>query len=559
MKTSRGLAIAAFVLSVGTVAAEVPFCALRFGYRYTQPDKWPEMRSALAKNRGAFDEVWFSTGQCFPKLGWHEEHARQCAAAAELRQLGIVPSIEIQTIIGHIDAALNASDCSGRDWGTWVGADGTVSGNASCPHDPRLAAYFARVGELHAAWKPGSMWIDDDVALRNRAPMKDPSQALMGCFCDRCMGGFLTREGRVWTRDELTSAIRRDKAFADRWEAYQCENLARLCATIASAVHKVSPGTVFGCQFGGTGRAAIVRGIFDGCGVPVRLRPGAGSYWDSDAHAQLDKAYGLQSLGATVGRPAWIGPWCPEIESCPRTFASRTPQGIVLEAFENLALGMDFLSMFIADGRGAESTAFYADRLFPRLKAAHPFLKGYRDANEGTVPCGFTVPGGRPQRLVACRGIPVIGSFGMSLGPLPDVTKIPIRTTGADWQADGLERQTLVMQVVSSVALTNFYAQCDQASAGRLPFVFEEPVMLFSLPRVRNDGSLATLALVNASIDRHEPVVIRLRGVPSRAKTSVWHEPESAPLERPLVRDGDIVRFVLPRMGAWACGYLDFK
>ena len=29
---------------------------------------------------------------------------------------------------------------------------------------------------------------------------------------------------------------------------------------------------------------------------------------------------------------------------------------------------------------------FVADRLFPRLAAAHPFLKGYRDANVGTVP-----------------------------------------------------------------------------------------------------------------------------------------------------------------------------
>ena len=169
------------VATASSPSSGAPFCALRFGYRYAQPDKWPEMRAALEKNRAAFDEVWFSTGVNFPSLAWHEEHARQCAAAADdLRKLGIVPSIEIQTIIGHSDGILASGDCSGQAWGTWVGADGSAAKRVSCPHDPRLAAYFARVGELHAAWRPGSMWIDDDVTLRNRAPIRRGTPELFG-------------------------------------------------------------------------------------------------------------------------------------------------------------------------------------------------------------------------------------------------------------------------------------------------------------------------------------------------------------------------------------------
>ena len=96
-------------------ASDAPFAALRFGYRYTNPDKWPAMRKALEKNAGAFDEIWFSTGVSFPPLSWHEEHARQCAeAAADLRRMGIVPSIEIQTVIGHTDDILETGDCSLR-------------------------------------------------------------------------------------------------------------------------------------------------------------------------------------------------------------------------------------------------------------------------------------------------------------------------------------------------------------------------------------------------------------------------------------------------------------
>ena len=291
----------------------------------------------------------------------------------------------------------------------------------------------------------------------------------------------------------------------------------------------------------------------------MRLRPGAGAYWDVDAHQQLDKAYYLQTTLCAARKEPWIGACCPEIETCPRTFACRTAQGVILEAFENLVLGMDFLSMFVADARTDESTAFYADRLFPRLAAAHSFLKGYRDANRGTRPCGFSVADEVPAKFVACRGIPIAPAMGRSLGPLPDVKKIPARTAGAEWMAGDRAKETLVMQVVSSVALTNFYAQCDNAAGNRLPVLFEEAVMAFVMPRVKEDGTLVSVAFVNASIDRQDPVAVRLRGVPTNVQVAVWHQPEAEPVEIGLVRCGGDVRVRLPRIGAWECGYLIFK
>ena len=549
------------IATVAAVSAEVPFCALRFGYRYTQPDKWPEMRAALEKNRAAFDEVWFSTGVSFPSLAWHEEHARQCAAAAaDLRKLGIVPSSEIQTVIGHTDAILETGDCSGQDWGTMVSADGLAAKRLSCPRDPNLISYFVRVAELHAAWHPGSVWMDDDLSYRNRAPLLKPENNLPGCFCDRCLAGFAKAEGRVWARDELAKAIRADENVRLRWDDYSCAGMGELTRAIAAAVHRVSPKTVMGYQYGGGLRPAIPRGLYDGSGLPVRLRPGAGAYWDSDAHEQLAKAYGLQSMLRGVRAASWVGACCPEIETCPRTFACRTAQGIILEAFENLALGMDFISMFVADARTDESTAFYADRLFPRLAAAHPFLEGYHGASAGTVPCGFSVANGTPAKLIACRGIPIAPATGRSLGALPDLASIKVRMSGSgEVDVHSPSYQTRVMQIVSLTGLTNFYARCDLASGGRLPVVFNDPVMLLVMPRVRADGTLATLALVNASIDRQDPVVVRLRGVPEDVKTVVWRQPEAADVELALKRrDGEAVAR-LPRIGAWACGYLDFK
>ena len=552
--------LAFLVLAAQGAADDAPFCALRFGFRYTQPDKWPEMRAALEKNRAAFDEVWFSTGVSFPPLAWHEEHARQCAVAADdLRKLGVVPSIEIQTIIGHTDPILDAGDCSGQDWGTMVSADGLAAKRLSCPQDPKLVAYFVRVAELHAAWKPGSVWVDDDLSYRNRAPVKKPENRLAGCFCDRCVSGFSEKEGRAWPRGELVAAIRRDESVRRRWDDYSCGVMGELTRAIASAVHRISPETVMGYQYGGVLQPAIPRGLFSGSDLPVRLRPGAGAYWDTDVHQQLGKAYSLQHKLRDVRGASWVGACCPEIETCPRTFACRTPQGIVLEAFENLALGMDFVSMYVADARTDETTDFYADSLFPRLAAAHGFLKGYHAANAGTWPCGFTVPDGVPAKLVACRGIPIVGATGRSLGPLPDVKKIPARMEGAEWMAGDRAKETLVMQVVSSVALTNFYAQCDNAAGNRLPVLFEEAVMAFVMPRVKEDGTLVSVAFVNASIDRQDPVAVRLRGVQTNVQVAVWHQPEAEPVEIGLVRCGGDVRVRLPRIGAWECGYLIFK
>ena len=115
------------------------------------------------------------------------------------------------------------------------------------------------------------------------------------------------------------------------------------------------------------------------------------------------------------------------------------------------------------------------------------------------------------------------------------------------------------MQIVSSTGLTNFYARCDRAAGGKMPIVFESAVRAFAMPRVHDDWSLATVAIVNASIDRQEPVTVCLRGVPADAKAAVWHQPEADDVEIALVRDGADARVRLPRIGAWECGYLSFK
>ena len=158
---------------------------------------------------------------------------------------------------------------------------------------------------------------------------------------------------------------------------------------------------------------------------------------------------------------------------------------------------------------------------------------------------------------IACRGVPVVSGRCRSLGVLPDLHQLPVKSpdptpdTAPGWQ-------TRTMQTATTGALLDYYRLCDKACGGKLPVVFEYPVMAMAVPHVRPDGTLATLAVVNASIDRQEPVAVRLRGVPEGARSAKWHEPEKKPVEIPLTRVGGGVKAVLPRLGAWSGGCLSF-
>ena len=45
-----------------------------------------------------------------------------------------------------------------------------------------------------------------------------------------------------------------------------------------------------------------------------------------------------------------IGSWCPEIESWPRAYGSRTARGIQVEGFAAMAYGADAMSYFVMGG-----------------------------------------------------------------------------------------------------------------------------------------------------------------------------------------------------------------
>ena len=548
----------AFGLALQVFAAGEPsFCSLRCGPGSCADENWPKVLDALSQTPRPFDAIWFSTGVAYPPLDWHRAQSARCAKAAEdLKKIGMSAAVEIQMTIGHGDAMLTRQDCRAQGWPTWVGWNGKTCKHVSCPRGKGFRDYFARVAAIYAEWKPECVWIDDDLRLENRAP--DGGGKYEGCWCASCVAAFSRLEGRDWTRETLLAAIEKgDKDLKRRWFALQEDGLAEFAGAIARAVTEVSPETRLGLEAAlcANGVTKILKAMRDASGKPVRLRSGEGAYWDRNPHEQLEKAYRIAKATAEYGCFDLVDVFSPEIESCPRTFSCRTPQGAILEGFEQLAMGANALSMFLADTRVGEDWSYYRDILFRRLGAAHGFLKGYAEANRGTLPCGFSVKGGEvPKELVACRGVPVVCGRAKSLGDLPDVNAIPASLGGSGWQAKG-EHETIVMQAAAGPRLMEFARRADAVSGGKTPILFTRPVMAWVLPRVREDGELRTVALVNCSIDVQDPVAVHLRGVPADAKVT-WvplHGVRTA-LE-PRREGGDIV-VTLPSLGAWDCGYL---
>ena len=404
-----------------------PFMIQRFrANQNISVDTWKETFKALAEHPEAADEVWFSTGIGFPEMAWHREHSARLAQAAEdLRSIGVLPSLEIQAIIGHGDSITRfCDDMSGKTWRGWTGSDGKEAEACSCPRDPELIRYFREVGKIYAAWHPASLWFDDDVAVRSRIEGTPWSESCRrpGCWCERCVGDFAKRTGRAWTRETLAAAVVADKGIQEAWFEFSFDSLADLVGEIATAVHDVSPETVFGYQhgyvsFGRDLQLKIYKRLFDISGHNVRSRPGGGAYCDHDAYSLIEKAYAEARQIRALEGAEYIEAYCPEIESCPRTFACKTVRGIEAEAFMSLTQGMNSLSFFIADGE-YEKPAWYGETLFGPLASSRGFFEKYVALNKGALVAGLDMPFASPTYYAPHLGIPLCCTKGYGTGTI---------------------------------------------------------------------------------------------------------------------------------------------
>ena len=666
MEKSVALTLAACALAACAASGPVPFCAVRLRKPHTDSaDVWGRTLAQFSKYREGVDDVWFSTGICFPKMEEHRAAAKRLAkAAAELRAVGILPSLQIQATIGHGDDFTRYADNSGMTWQGFTSEDGAVAKGCNCFRAPGFVAYMKEMSALYAAaMRPYSVWIDDDIRIVNHG---GPG---WGCHCRHCLGEFAKKEGRPRTRRQLVEEMKSDAALAARWRAFAFEGEAALVRTIADAVHAASPETRMCQQQPGLcfpEHRLLYEAHHEATGLPVGMRPGAGAYLDHDARSQIAKAYYLARQIDTIGPHPFIDRICNEIESCPRSFACRTAQGIMLEALEALSQGMNSISMLVMDA-GFETPEWYGETILAPLARNAAMFKRYVAANGDAKRCGYGFTGSPPSALQtgSLPLKPLAGGAGSGLARIVTVTAAKnavaagkgavAKLLAEDLLIDGAAADVLfaagcgaeigiagcvragghlrerflavpandgfkaretpvcgrtffLRPAAGATAVSEYYSDanggqlnlpgfasvvfetkkgrrrvvfghdaftaalerascdrvlqlhrlCDWASHGRAPVLLETPTRSFVQPRVRKDGTLASVVFVHAGIGSTPPMRMRLRGVPAGAKKAVWSMLDAEDVELEIEREGADAVVTLPPVPAWTGGYVIF-
>ena len=499
---------------------------------------WKGNLKAMAAHPGCCDEIWFSTGCGVPTLDWHRARAAVIAQASrDVRALGIMPSLQFQATLGHGDSLGTAEMFVSKHWTGWTGPTGIETKFCNCPRQPAFLAYLREVSRIYAPLGFGTLWIDDDLRIEHHQPSESYGRHL-GCWCATCLKAFNAETAANWTRADLARAIVTNDVLAARWRTFQIDAICTVAKTVGEAFHELSPDTRLAYQHAGYDKVAepvlaVLRTLHETSGRAVGSRPGGGSYYDDNPNEQVLKSLKTGWFRARLGSPDWVDVWTPEIESWPRTYYSRSPQGVLVEGFTALMYGMNSVSFFISNGK-MESPDLFGATHWRALAAAAPVLRGYARTIDGCLPVGFAMDG-EPKIGVRRAAIPVLAGVGRRVGTLT--------------KAEG----ALNVNMMTSADVQKLRDDLDRR-AGGLPAVVESPFLGLMQLHESADGGFRALALVNTRISEQGPVVVKLRRFQTGAAT--WHEMRRPPQGLPVERRGSDAFVTIPSVAAWNGGYL---
>ncbi|HPA16709.1 MAG TPA: hypothetical protein PLU30_03100 [Verrucomicrobiae bacterium] len=348
-----------------------------------------ESLAAFSRYRNACDEVWFCTEPGATPIEKHRESARLMSEAAEeMRKIGVIPSVQIGSTIGHADGF--SADAPLLTWGTLVDSGGVKTKQCSCPRQQAFLAHIRETATLYAAFRPGMVWLDDDLRIARHSPARD------GCFCETCIGLFNRETKGAWTRETLVAAMARGDgaaALRDRWIAFGQDSLAGVARAAAQGVHAVSPDTRMGLQhYNGHGDLLngydwrpIFRAFEEETGWTAGSRPGSGFYNDHAPRGMIEKAFGIARQIRRL--PQSVQCIAPEVEGYKHWATGKSAHGLAVESMLYLSMGADSLSYAILCS-AVEPMEWYASTFLEELAGWRPFYETYVHFNAGSQPGG---------------------------------------------------------------------------------------------------------------------------------------------------------------------------
>ena len=503
-------------------------------------DIWRRNFRAVAEHPGCCDEIWFSTGCGAPTLDWHRSRAAVIAEAMkDVRSRGIVASLQFQATLGHGDASYTPEMFSHKSWTGWTGWSGIETKACNCPRQETFIAYLREVAKIYASLGFASLWIDDDLRITNHQP-SDSYGRHAGCWCETCLKAFNEEMRAEWTRETLSKAVETNDVLHARWREFSIRALCPVARAIAETFNELSPKTMLALQHASDENSVdqvrtLLNVLHDVTGRPVGFRPGGGAYYDDDPNCVVEKSLQSGWFRMRIGDPDFVKIWTPEIESWPRTYYSRSSQGVLIEGFSALMYGMNGVSCFVSNG-AKEEPALYGRTLWKSIAGAAPVLHGYARVIEGCQAVGFSVPG-VPQIGIRRIALPVLAGPGRCVGELT--------------QAES----GMNVNAMTSSDVQELRESLDRRG-GALPAIVRSPFSGLMQVHVDSRGDLRCVALANLRITDQGPVRIGLRRIPAAWKRIMWYEMNHAPVDLAVDGAGSERSVTVPMVSAWNGGYL---
>ena len=224
-----------------------------------------------------------------------------CRMAEELRREGIIFSVNIGAIVGHMN------NYAGKElilpFRKFVGDELREADECCCILDESWQEYAAQVCSLYAMGKPDKIFIDDDFRSVNHT-------AAFGCFCPLHIKRTSEEAGMDLTADSLLSHIRgsssEDMKVRKAWMKITFEGQLEAAKKMRTAVEKISPGTRIGLMNSGEEQHSVqgrdmdrlLREFSGNCRRPLS-RPAGGGYVDI-LHADVFQMHQRMALSMSV-------------------------------------------------------------------------------------------------------------------------------------------------------------------------------------------------------------------------------------------------------------------
>ena len=555
-----------------------PFIVIRHDMGVNDdPDVFARLMECHARHPGACDEFWFATGsrKTIPDL--EKECATFARYRPLCEKAGIVLSYQQGLTLGHgenHDGKPAPGEQTFPDDAWQMRADGARLGFL-CPRSPFVLDYErAYAKAVMRVANPGSYWIDDDLRLGVSKPDGCFCPRCIAAFNAKTGGRWTRGElaRRLYDKEVPQEPLRA------AWSDFNAESLAIYATEVRKAADELgSPCRIAyqsvwaDCLYTASSYAPLLAALSGPDRKPVGIRPGAGFYVEAEPRGMvrkclsvareaercrsgggrrppnpLDNARPFQGGEAADFQPRRgdfkpEGPFpagagncvasiCYEQETYPRHVLHKSPGAIMTECALALASGCDSLSLYWFSARTHEPVEEY-DRFLKTLLRARPYFELLAASTRRTRLGGVArfVGSAAAQTPdfdlrdeadfdLACAGIPVtVAGPGASAWYLTEKSRREMTDS---------DRAALASMPVVDVAdvgkypvgprRTQLLDDLDAATGGAFPVRVDALRPLRILPRVRDDGRLDSVTILNLSIGSTDEIAVRVRRPVSR-------------------------------------------